>query len=204
MITSTRGLADGPVRARTRIRQPGQRPVRGFARFAATSPLLCFGPSLSRLSNVAEDTARPDERSISRLALQNPSRSSTRAGRLLVEVDGSVELPGATLNHVARTQASVSRAVFTVQDGDLPLFECRTAPRRPPRGPITNLPYPLRARTHRLLGFPRAGGNASAGLPVHQERYADAPIHGLECGHNLIANLRNSGVDGRRLRVRGR
>lgn len=65
-----------------------------------------FRSIASRLSNVAEDTARLDERSISRLALQNPWRSSN-AGRTdsLYKSRHRPTWPGATLNHVARTQA---------------------------------------------------------------------------------------------------
>ena len=55
--------------------QSGQRPVRGVAWFAATPPLLCFGPSLRGCRNVAEDTARLDERSISSWRCRTPEGS---------------------------------------------------------------------------------------------------------------------------------
>ena len=60
----------------------------------------------SRLSKVADDTPLPVARLTKKLALQNPSRSSSEGStRAPVEVDGSVGLITWRLIHVARTQA---------------------------------------------------------------------------------------------------
>ena len=69
------------------------------------------------------------------------------------------------------------------------------------RGPVTNRPYGLLARAHRLVGFPGAGGNTAAGLSIDQQGQADASVSPLERGQHGIAHMRDTGVNGRGLRL---
>ena len=90
--------------------------------------------------------------------------------------------------------------MFTVQDSDLPFLEVCAATEKL-RDPVTNRPNGLRARAHRLLGLPGAGSDAVARRPVDQQGQADEPLDALERGQRGIADMRNTGIDGRRLRL---
>jgi hypothetical protein len=59
------------------------------------------------------------------------------------------------------------------------------------------------ASAHRLFSFPSGGHYAPAGSLVGQQRQADTPVDLLKSWHDGIANVRNSGVDGRWLRLDG-
>jgi hypothetical protein len=88
--------------------------------------------------------------------------------------------------------------VITVQHRDLPLFDRRAADAAEGlRGLIPNRPGWLGAGMHCLFGFPRGGHYAPAGLLVGQQRQANTAVDLLKSWHDGIANVRNSGVDGR-------
>ena len=78
----------------------------------------------SRLSNVADDTARPVDRLTKKLALQNPSRSSSEGSTDgPVEIDGSVDLIAWHLDPRRPHTGAVSGAVVAVHRTDLPLID---------------------------------------------------------------------------------
>ena len=118
----------------------------------------------------------------------------------LVELDALVNLIWRDLEPRRPRTGAVTRAVLTVQGRDLPLLDGRAASEHL-RGLVANRPHPFGAGVHRLLGLPRAGRNATTGVTVDQQRHADAPVDLLECGHDHFANVRDSCVDGRRLRL---
>src|SRR6185312_13674266 len=118
----------------------------------AASSLRCMA---STLSNVDDDTARQDVRSIIRLALQHR---------------------------------------------DLPFVD-RRATAEGLCGLIANRSYRAGARTHRLFVLPRSGRNATTGATVDQQRHTKTAVDFFECGHDYIADMRDPGVDGRRLRL---
>ena len=90
--------------------------------------------------------------------------------------------------------------MITVQHRDLPFVDRRAAAEGLGRL-IANRPYLAGARTHRLFVLPRAGRNATTGATVDQQRHTKKAVDFLECGHDYIADVRDPGVDGRRLRL---
>src|SRR6202022_1461853 len=92
----------------------------------------------------------------------------------LVEIDASVDLIRADLDPGGSDTGAVTRPVVAVQASDLPFLDVCVATEKL-RGPVTNRPNRLRARTHGLLGLPGAGRNTSAGRPVDQQGQGGAP-----------------------------
>jgi hypothetical protein len=90
--------------------------------------------------------------------------------------------------------------VVAVQNRDLPFVDRRATAERLGRL-IPHRPYLTGARTHRLFVLPGAGRNATTGATVDQQRHTKTTVDFLQCGHDYIANMRDPGVDGRRLRL---
>src|ERR1700716_282441 len=93
----------------------------------------------------------------------------------LVEIDASFDLIRADLDTGGSHTGTVIRPVVAVQDSDLTFLDVCAATENL-RGPVTNRPNSLRARPHRLLGLPGAGGNTSARRPVDQQGQAGVPV----------------------------
>ena len=83
---------------------------------------------------------------------------------------------------------------LAVQDGDLPLAHLGPVAEQL-RGPVAQGRDRLRRRPHRLLALPRAGDDRAAGLAVDEHGQADAAVHPLDGGHDLVAHERDAGVD---------
>ncbi|COW12102.1 Uncharacterised protein [Mycobacterium tuberculosis] len=120
-------------------------------------------------------------------------------GRLVV-LDALIYLVRRHLDPGRPHTRPLGRAVVAMHRRDLPLLDGRRAAEHL-RAPIADRRYLFPACMHGFRGLPGTGGDAPAGLPVDQKGYADAPIHPLQCGHNHIANVRNSGVDALGLRL---
>ena len=123
-----------------------------------------------------------------------------RQHRLSVKLDGPVELVGPHCEPGGPHARTRTGGVVAVQDSDLPFVDRRAAAEGLGRL-IANRPYLAGARTHRLFVLPRAGRNATTGATVDQQRHAKKAVDFLECGHDYIADVRDPGVDGRRLRL---
>jgi len=52
------------------------------------------------------------------------------------------------------------------------------------------------AGPHGLRRLPGAGRDAPAGLPVDEQRQADAAVDAQEFGHDLVTDVGDAGVDG--------
>ena len=156
----------------------------------------------SRLSNVADDTPRPVARLIRKLALQNPSRSSSEGSTdVSVELDGSVDLIGGDLDPRRPHAGAVARAVVAVQDPDLPLVDRRAPPPKRLAAWSRSGPPARRWRASPPL-FPRRWWRCTGRTPGRPTD--DSPTNpSMACkrGHDLVANVRDPGVDGRGLRL---
>ena len=87
--------------------------------------------------------------------------------RGLIELDTLVHLPWCDLDPRCLHARALIRTVVAVQDGDLPRLE-RHLTAKDLRCPFAQRRCLVRARAQRILGFPCAGGDAAAGLAVHQ------------------------------------
>src|SRR6476469_1046501 len=118
----------------------------------------------------------------------------------LVEVDGPLCLVRRDLDPRDPRACTRARPVVAAEHPDLPGLGRRSATENLGR-PVTNRPYLLGACTFGLFRLPRAGRDAPTGFAVDQQRKPDESVQRRKRGHNLVANVRDSGVDARGLRL---
>ena len=196
-IRPSRAPADGRSRVRIRRRRGCQRRVRGSACSSVPSPAPCCAPWRRGCRTSPTTRARPVERLIRRLALQNPSRVSKRRQHVDSCRTRSRARPdrGGTLIQVARTQAPSLDLVVTVEDADLPRIDCGGSPPK-----ISAARSRSGAACSVLVRNASSVSQALVAMhrPDSRSTNSDRPTYpSMACkrGHDLVANIRNSGVD---------
>src|SRR5215217_4225294 len=124
-----------------------------------------------------------------------------RQDRILVELDCAVRLVARNPDPCRPYTRAIARLVVAVQDSYLPLFDLLHIAAEPLRRLAAKLIRLVRRGAHRVFRFIGGSDDAATGLPVHQQRYADVALNVLEFAHQVIADIGNSVVDRRGLRL---